>query len=330
MSSNYLIKYRTFDELLADASSDFKKYQSLNLIDPQDLIKVARKVNYELGLRIQQTRERVLEVEKGRVRLPNDFYSLEFALLLTDYTTKQYAPQGTQVEERIIGAAPTYKTTPPEQIDLCTDIVVNPDSNTCHQCGCALDNCEPCNACCSNPESCHLDCKGNVYQVVQTLTSQTRYYTKIVPLRILEATEDINEVCPNLYWESPYSATIRSGWLHTSFQTGKIYLNYLGQMEDAEGNLLVLDHPLINEFYEYAVKQRILENLLMNDEDVNPNKIQLIETRLRVARIQALNIVNMPDFKELKELFRANRNANYSKYYDMFSSYPRVNPKYNG
>ena len=70
MSHNNTLKYRTFDELVADASSDFKKYQLSDHIDPQDLVKVARRCNYELGLRINQTKEKVLEIEKGRVKLP--------------------------------------------------------------------------------------------------------------------------------------------------------------------------------------------------------------------------------------------------------------------
>ena len=85
MSYNYTLKYRTFDTLLADVANDFKKYQLQDIIDPSDTIKVARRVNYDLGLRIYKTNEVVLEVEKNRVRLPNDFYVLNFALACANY-----------------------------------------------------------------------------------------------------------------------------------------------------------------------------------------------------------------------------------------------------
>lgn len=62
----------------------------------------------------------------------------------------------------------------------------------------------------------------------------------------------------------------------------------------------------------------------MNDEEVNPNKLQLVEVRLRAARNFALSIVNTPNFQELRELYQANRNAMYSKYYDMFASTSRL------
>ena len=85
MSFNYTLKYRTFDTLLAEAKSDFRKYDLEDLISDIDLIKVAKRVNYDLGLRINETKEVVLDVEKGRVRLPNNFYTLNFALMCGSY-----------------------------------------------------------------------------------------------------------------------------------------------------------------------------------------------------------------------------------------------------
>ena len=91
-------------------------------------------------------------------------------------------------------------------------------------------------------------------------------------------------------------------------------------MEDEAGNLLVPDHDLLNDYYEYALKQRLLENLFMNGEDVSA-RLQLIEQRLKAARNQALSLVNTPNFKELQDMWWTNRRAQYSKYYDMFKSY---------
>jgi hypothetical protein len=78
---------------------------------------------------------------------------------------------------------------------------------------------------------------------------------------------------------------------------------------------------MLNEYYEYAIKQRILENLIMNDEPVD-KKLQIVEARLRAARNNALSIVNTPNFAEMKQMWWTNRRAQYAKYYDMFKSYP--------
>ena len=62
MNFNYTLKYRTFDQLLEDVSIDMNTFALENMIEPQTLIKLVRKLNYDLGLRINQTKEVVLEV----------------------------------------------------------------------------------------------------------------------------------------------------------------------------------------------------------------------------------------------------------------------------
>jgi len=322
MSYNYTLKYRTFDALLADVRGDFKKYELDDLIDDQDMIKVAKRINYDLGLRINMTKEIILEVEKGRVRLPNDFYTLNFALMCGSYEIKEYLPQGTHIEEKIIPIeGPQYQPAPPEVIDICNDPPVVDPCDPCLQCGnpCCEDTCTSCS---SSPISCALNCKGEAVQLVQVLKSHTRVFKVLQPIRILANAMAVECDCPNLYWESPMTAWIEDGWLYTNFQTGKVYLNYQGLMEDADGNLMVLDHDMINEYYEYAIKQRIVENLIMDDQVVSQGKIQLIEQRYRTARNYALSIVNTPNYGELKQMWKANRKALYGKYYSMFMSHP--------
>jgi hypothetical protein len=92
-------------------------------------------------------------------------------------------------------------------------------------------------------------------------------------------------------------------------------------MEDDDGNLLVLDHPYCNEYYEYAIKQRIFENLLMSGETNIATHLQLMSTQLRAARNNALGFINTPDFGEMKRTWEMNRKAQYSNYYDMFKNY---------
>jgi len=70
MDYNYTLKYRTFESLLEDVRNDLRSLSTDGVIDPSQLIKIAMKVNYDLGLRVYQTKEVVLEVEKNKVRLP--------------------------------------------------------------------------------------------------------------------------------------------------------------------------------------------------------------------------------------------------------------------
>jgi hypothetical protein len=312
---NYTLKYRTFDDLVSDVAIDFEKFDIEGMIQPQTLIKIARKVNYDLGLRIYQTKEVVLEVEKGFVKLPDDFYVFNFGLLCGEYEEKVLLPQGTHVEERLL--TPEYKWQP-DTIDTCTIQTATPKCQTCNA------STDPCN--CAIPKPCvQLDCKGNEYSLVQILSYATRTYKFLRPLRMLANAMSIDCDCPNLYWQSPDSAWIQDGYLYTNFPTGKVYMNYQGNLQDDNGNLLVPDHERLNEYYEYALKKRILENLIMNGESITQMQVQLVEDGYKRARNDAKSLVNTPNFAELKKLFESNRKAQYHKYFDMFRSYPGPN-----
>ena len=91
-------KYRTFDELLGEVSADFYMYNNEGMIEPGALLKIAQKVNYDLGLRIYGTKEVLLDIENQKVKLPDDFYVLNFSYLCGQYTVVDKAPMGRQTE----------------------------------------------------------------------------------------------------------------------------------------------------------------------------------------------------------------------------------------
>lgn len=335
MDFNYTLKYRTFNSVLEDVSIDFNTLALENMIEPQQLIKLAKKLNYDLGLRINQTKEVVLEVCHGRVKLPDDFYVFNFAMLCGKFTENigySGMASGTNIQE-----VPYSET--PGSVNVCSPITVNCstcNANPCNHTAACPDN--SCPATCSpntlpethdplNPygDTCirprvFMNCKGDNYELIQILnTGQTRTYSTMLPLR-MRASQEIHCDCPNLHHNTIDEGWIKGGFLFTTLDTCKVYLNYQGAMEDQDGNLLVPDHDLINEYYEYAFKSRILENLLMNGEDVS-QRLQLIEARLKAARNQALSLVNTPNFKELEQIWWTNRRAMYSNYYDMFMSH---------
>ena len=335
MDFNYTLKYRTFDQLLEDVSIDLNTFSLENMIEPQTLIKTVRKINYELGLRINQTKEVILEVTHGKVKLPDDFYVFNYAMICNHYTESvgyDGMAGGTNIQE-----VPYVEV--PANINVCAPATVN----------CSVCNFNPCNhtAACPNntcPTECptptipeahdplnpygdtcirprvFMNCKGDKSELIQIInTGQTRTYSTLLPLR-MKTSQEIYCDCPNLYVNTLDEGWIKGGFLFTTLDTCKVYLNYQGAMEDDNGNLLVPDHDLINEYYEYAFKSRILENLLMNGEDVS-QRMQLIEGRLKAARNQALSLVNTPNFSELEEIWWTNRRAMHSKYYDMFTSH---------
>jgi hypothetical protein len=279
------IKYRTFDELLNEVGTDFYIYNNENLIEPGQLIKVVQKVNYELGLRIHGTKEVLLDIENKKLRLPNDFYVLNYAMLCGKYEVVSDALRGRQTENVVLDTTPTCTS--------CSNLVEN--------CCCEKTYTVECNT----GESIHV-------MVVEKRQQDIRVYDEFEKLMI----SPVKSISPN---DDRLGGYIKNGYIYTNLSKGKVFINYQGNLEDDNGNLLVVDHPVINEYYEYALKSRILENLFINGEDV-VQKMQLIESRLRPARNNALSIVNTPDFAEMYSLWELNRKAMYGKYYNMFKS----------
>jgi len=343
MDFNYTLKYRTFDQLLEDVTVDLSSFALENMIEPQQLIKLAKKLNYDLGLRINQQKEVILDVCHGKVKLPDDFYTFNFAFIcgnFTEHVGYDGWVGGTNIQE-----VPYVET--PSTVDVCAPQTVNCsvcNANPCnHTAACpdntcpttctpsviptAYDPLNPYGDTCTRPRV-FMNCKGDQYELIQVISTPgvTRVYTELIPLR-MKASQNIECDCPNLYWNAPNQGWLKGGFLFTTFSTGKVYLNYQGQMEDDDGNLLVPDHDLINEYYEYAFKSRILENLYMNGEDV-AQRMQLVEQRLKAARNNALSVVNTPNFKEFEKIWAANRKAMYDKFYNMFMSYSPNNAAY--
>lgn len=280
------LQYRTFNELLNEVSTDFVTYSNEGMIEPAQLIKVAQRVNYDLGLRIHGTKEKVLDIEKRKTKLPDDFYVLNYAYLCGRYTVTTPVMAGRETENVIL------------------------KSELCRKCGQPDPQCT-----CESTYS--VECKTGekvFVQVVEKRKYETRTYDSFEPIRIATSTGKIDATN-----DSDKVGYIKNGFVYTNLDEGKLFVSYQGALEDDGGNLLVLDHPVINEYYEYAMKQRILENLYINGEDVT-QRMQLIEQRLRGARNNALSIVNTPNFAEMYKVWQMNRKAQYSKYYDMFKS----------
>jgi len=327
MDYNYTLKYRTFDQLLEDVTVDLSSLALENMIEPQQLIKLAKKLNYDLGLRLNQQKEVILDVDHGKVKLPDDFYTFNFAFICGNFE-RAVGYDGFAGGTNMIEVPITDSKIPETYSDFPAQV---PDPCDTSQPTCCCDDKGNVGTCLvhnpKQPYGCELtkprvfmNCKNEAYELIQVINaSETRLYRELYPLK-MKASQNIDCACPNLYYNTLDEGWIKHGFLYTNFKTGKVYLNYQGQMEDEEGNLLVPDHDLLNEYYEYALKSRILENLYINGEDV-AQRMQLVEQRLKAARNNAKSVVNTPNFAELKQIWYANRKAMYGKYYNMFMSY---------
>lgn len=310
----YNLKYKSFNQLMAEVKSDFESYNQEDLIKPHQLIKVAKYVNKDLGLRINKTKNVVLEIENGRAKLPDDFMVVNFMYLLGSFKVKEPMIQGTHVEQVNVNAPEYFQA--PDKIDVCA---------TKPECPTPEPECpDPCQA----PEPCGCDtcgcdtwinCKGEEMKLIQKIKYQTREWTEFYRLRLINTDETLYDpLCPNLHTQAANTAFIREDYIYTSFREGTLYINYEALLVE-NNQIMVLDHDMINEYYEYALKDRILENLMAAGETITQQFERRIMVKLKESRNNAKSIVNTPDFSELKKVWVMNRKAMFNKYYRQFT-----------
>lgn len=265
------IKYRTFDDLLDSVKSDLEIFNIENMIEPQSLIKVAKKINKELTQRIQVQKEDIIEISNGQARLPCDFHDINFAFALSSYIVESPTEIGTHTEERVL---------PNEDIE----------------------NHDPCTV--------NLHCSGQSYQIVQKFSTECRTYQCKAPVYIINRGPD----CSVLKSVNPerIEILIKGLWLYSNVDFCTIYINYTGSI-DSNGTLMVVDHDIVNEYYEYALKKRIIENAIFAGEQLS-DQFKIISNELRKAKIQALSINNMFEFDDLRDFKIALRRNQYNRY----------------
>lgn len=281
------LQYKTFNQLMASVESDLGRYADEGIIDEMLYIKEARKINAELGLKINKEKEIIIDVENYKACLPEDFQFLQLAL----------------------ASHISYVTVPKIQ-GVHTEDVMTPLVNKCRECG-------------QHPCSCQYEfkaCKGYFY-VAQKQGIKTIKHEHFEPLSLTRTSSKFcSDHCINNEFKSHNVMNIMNGEATFSFRQGKVYLNYLSDMVDEDGQLLILDHPLTNDYYEYAIKKKIFENLKFNKDADVVQDLQYTIGELRQARTRAISIVNMPEYDEINEIFQRNRMRFYNNYIEYFQN----------
>lgn len=152
-------------------------------------------------------------------------------------------------------------------------------------------------------EECETD-----YKVIQRCDKEyVEFDTFDVVKLVTTSVRGCGNDCMNLHSRSRNQIKIQGDYVHTNFQKGTVYVNYVTNMVDEDGNLLVLDHPFARDYYELACKVHILQSLHSNSDDDVERKLIMLERKLNIARGRAIGLVQTPEFTEIGDLMRYNR-----------------------
>lgn len=101
----------------------------------------------------------------------------------------------------------------------------------------------------------------------------------------------------------------------TTFQTGDLYLNYVGSMDDADENLLIIDDALIEPYYENELIKYILKFIVYNRTGDVAELYKDAKIEASRAKIDALRYVATPGYTEMQDLWQSQRSRLYRKYF---------------
>lgn len=281
------LRYKTFDNLMASIERDLYTFADEGYIIRGKLVKEVRRVNADLGLRINTEREDVLDVIDHVAALPPDFLYLQLAVACKVGNITGPILSGAQTESHTV------------DIDL--------QNRSCSFNVCSSGQCDgPCDNC---------------MWVTQRIGIKTHVYTDIRPLSLTKSSSPYcGDFCINHHFKgSKDQISIQEDQATFSFKEGKVFINYLADMIDDDNNVLILDHPLVNDYYEYAVKKKFFEMMKINKEGDFLQDYQIMSEELRKARIMAISFINTPEYGELIKVFTDNRHRFYKKYVSYFN-----------
>jgi hypothetical protein len=239
----------------------------------------------------------MLDIKNCKAVLPNDFQYLQLALLCSvDNTYEAISPS----------------TDAPKLNQTVTDFTLENKCNSCPT---------------SCPTGTNAALCGTCYKLYEFQPQDlTISYDKYTPVKLTKKsynycdTSCLNMMCTSDKYK--YTLDIDENVMTLSnIKSGKLYLNYITDMVNDNDDIIIVDHPLLNDYYEYAVKEKMLENYMLNNDADVINKLQYVRQKKELARIQAMNFVYMPEFTEITEYQTKKRNNFYNKYLKAFERY---------
>lgn len=274
------LKYITLNQLMASVEGDLHSYADNAMIDRGRIIKVVRRVNEDIGLKINKEKSEVIEIKDFKGAVPADVLHMQGAWLCTQHHYHESGEvMGTHTEQIYC----------PEGVSLMCDGKI---------CG---------------------DIPGADYYIQQTFKDKIVTYKDLQPLKIVGNLLVPND-CPGSRVKAQNALLVQDDHdVISNFKDGKVYINYLADMCDEEGNLLLLDHALVRDYYEYAVKKHLLEMWMLNNDADVVRDLAYIKEELREARIRALNFINTIEYSQIKGVYEANRTRFYNKHMKLFS-----------
>ena len=254
------------DTLLAEIKSDFSKYDAQGLIDDDSCYRWAYNALRKFGNNIREIQEDIVYVKNGQAKLPDNFFSLYDALRAE---AGYYCVNSSKEEDPAILDVLMWKetTTRKQTWDSCATCCKEESEETIK-------------------ERIFIDMNSNEYIDLFYRNPRRLFLGKNI------TKDSIAPKCRLQY--APYTSedviTIQEKTLYTNFDEGVVFIQYYGLPQDEAGKPIIpeTDMNYVQEFVEYHLKRKILENIIANSDDTNlANLFQNITIREESLRALA-------------------------------------------
>lgn len=266
--------------ILASVREDLPSFDNQGFIQESRIIKKVMWCNEKLGIRLHDKKECIIPVKDYKAELPQDFWKVAFvcALSANSFGIKNLRdPFNNTVTEEMSKRAQAEQCACPVTI------------------GCEL----------VYPNKIIRRCTNDIVQT----------YTHWIPLKLSKLSDPhVHHLCFNK--DGKYSIDISEEMIELPFREGEIYMMYFSNLISEDGEIQVPFHPLISEWYEWCIKEKIFQDILL-DSDAGPAVVNRLKyaTEQRIKSWQdAVGFVDNPYYKELKEIQRRKEVDFYNTY----------------
>lgn len=156
------------------------------------------------------------------------------------------------------------------------------------------------------------DCVGNYSINAKLFLNSEDYIHSFLPLKFVGTSEYVDASCCNIFNQhcnNTYSVTPQR-MINTNFKEGQICVTYYSHVRDKDGNLMILDNPVLITYLKEYVNYRHLEERIMRGENIAgiyDRKAREMNNHYRKARGEAIK--NSLNYKLIEEITTGSFNA---------------------
>lgn len=273
------LELRPLQELMAIVKNDLRKLDSEGLIDEGTCVKTVMACNERLGIHIRDIKQLCIPIHDYKGKLPLNFEKLFFVAAIS-------ATNGITMSMRN-----------PFSNNFDRDVIYEADVDR--------------------------ESLGNAdnYQVVIKRTENVTVHNinNFIELGVSPSSHSLcHNSCPNLRRRGKYMVTIENDYINTPFRSGEIYIMYFATMQDEEGNILFPFHPLITPYYEWSLKEKVLQDALFNSDGDYGNLFKLAQQERVKAWLDAYDVASTKEYGDYVDMQRRKELEWYNQYFKYF------------